>query len=92
MTVGIYKLIMKEGSDNFRFSAVLGIIERLKSQDLNIIIYEPKANLSEFLDLKVIKDIAEFKLRSDVIIANRMNDSLEDVKSKCFSRDLFGEN
>lgn len=92
MTVGIYRLIMKEGSDNYRFSAVLGIIERLKSQDLNIIIYEPKLNLSEFLDLKVIKDIAEFKLRSDVIIANRMNDSLEDVKSKCFSRDLFGEN
>ena len=90
--IGFYRIIMKEGSDNFRSSAALGIIKRVKSKDVSVIIYEPKLDLNEFMGCKVISDIAEFKLISDVIIANRMDNHLIDVKSKCFSRDLFGEN
>jgi UDPglucose 6-dehydrogenase len=91
-TIGLYRLVMKEGSDNFRFSAIQGIMNRIKSKNIDIIIYEPKLNSNEFFEYPVISDIAEFKTNSDVIIANRMDDNIRDEESKCFSRDIFGEN
>ena len=89
-TVGFYRLVMKEGSDNFRSSAIQGIIKRIKAEDINIVIYEPKLNSNEFFGSKVIYDLNEFKEKSDVIIANRKDNFLKDVDFKCFSRDLFG--
>jgi UDPglucose 6-dehydrogenase len=83
---------MKKGSDNLRFSATQGILERIKSIGIKTIIYEPMIDSQEFLGSKVISDIAEFKIRSDIIIANRMDNCLKDIESKCFTRDIFGEN
>ena len=83
---------MKEGSDNFRSSAIQGIIKRIKARDINIVIYEPKLNANEFFGLKIISDLHDFKARCDVIIANRKDEYLKDVDFKCFSRDLFGNN
>ncbi|MDX4040190.1 nucleotide sugar dehydrogenase, partial [Aliarcobacter skirrowii] len=80
--VGIYRLIMKSGSDNFRSSAVQGVIERLKSKNVELVIYEPVLNEDNFEELKVIKDLKEFKNISDVIVANRIEDDLLDVKLK----------
>ena len=91
-TLGLYRLVMKEGSDNFRFSAIQGIMNRIKSKGIKVIIYEPSLNSREFLGSEVISDINEFKLTSDLIIANRMDECLKNEKLKCFSRDLFGEN
>ena len=90
--LGIYRLIMKEGSDNYRFSAVQGIIERVKLKGVKVIIFEPEVDSDEFYGSKIIADLNEFKKRSDLIIANRMDDHMKDVDSKCFSRDLFKEN
>lgn len=90
--LGIYRLIMKEGSDNYRFSAVHGIIERVKLKGVKVIIFEPEVDSDEFYGSKVIADLNEFKKRSDLIIANRMDDHMKDVDLKCFSRDLFKEN
>ena len=87
--VGIYRLIMKSGSDNFRSSAVQGIIEKLQSKGLEIVIYEPALNDDTFEGLSVIKNIQEFKNLSDVIVANRMEDALSDVKVKVYTRDIF---
>jgi UDPglucose 6-dehydrogenase len=87
--VGIYRLIMKSGSDNFRSSAVQGVIEKLKSKNVEVVIYEPVLNEDNFEELKVIKDIKEFKNISDVIVANRVEDDLLDVKSKVYTRDIF---
>ena len=87
--VGIYRLIMKSGSDNFRSSAVQGIIEKLQSKGLEIVIYEPALNDDTFEGLSVIKNIQEFKNLSDVIVANRMGDALSDVKVKVYTRDIF---
>ena len=87
--VGIYRLIMKSGSDNFRSSAVQGVIERLKSKNVELVIYEPVLNEDNFEELKVIKDLKEFKNISDVIVANRAEDDLLDVKSKVYTRDVF---
>lgn len=91
-TIGFYRLTMKKGSDNLRFSATQGILERIKSIGIKTIIYEPMIDSQEFLGSKVISDIAEFKIRSDIIIANRMDNCLKDIESKCFTRDIFGEN
>lgn len=91
-TIGFYRLAMKKGSDNLRFSATQGILERIKSIGIKTIIYEPMIDSQEFLGSKVISDIAEFKIRSDIIIANRMDNCLKDIESKCFTRDIFGEN
>lgn len=91
-TVGIYRLIMKEGSDNFRESAIQGIINRLKKSNINIIIFEPNLTDSYFLGLHVINDLKKFKILSDLIIVNRMSDNIIDVKHKIYTRDLFGEN
>jgi UDPglucose 6-dehydrogenase len=80
---------MKSGSDNFRSSAVQGVIEKLKSKNVEVVIYEPVLNEDNFEELKVIKDIKEFKNISDVIVANRVEDDLLDVKSKVYTRDIF---
>ncbi|MFZ9659054.1 MAG: nucleotide sugar dehydrogenase [Arcobacteraceae bacterium] len=88
-TVGIYRLIMKSGSDNFRSSAVQGIIEKLQSKNIEVIIYEPVLNEDTFEGLKVIKELDDFKATADVIVANRVEDSLSDVKTKVYTRDVF---
>ena len=90
--VGFYRLIMKHGSDNFRSSAVQGIIKRINDKGIEIIIYEPALKESEFLNLKVINDLKAFKQMSDVIAANRLMDDIQDVAYKVYTRDLFGKN
>jgi UDPglucose 6-dehydrogenase len=87
--VGIYRLIMKTGSDNFRSSAIQGIIERLETKGVEIVVYEPVLDSEEFESIKVIKDLKEFKNASDVIVANRYEDTLKDVKDKVYTRDIF---
>ena len=90
--VGIYRLVMKEGSDNFRQSAVQGIINRLKSKGITIMIYEPILVEETYLDSKVINNINLFKEKSDLIVANRMSLDLKDVIHKVYTRDIFGNN
>ena len=90
--VGFYRLAMKEGSDNFRSSAILGIMKRIKAKGVEVILYEPELNIENFRDSQVINNLLKFKELSDVIVANRNAHCLEDVKEKCFSRDLFGIN
>ena len=81
---------MKKNSDNFRYSAIQGIIKRIKSTGINIIIYEPNLNSEYFLNSKVTQDIKYFKEKSDLIITNRYDNILDDVKTKVFTRDIFG--
>lgn len=88
--VGIYRLIMKAGSDNFRSSAMFGIIKRLRAKSITVIIYEPKYAGDELDKMQVITDLAEFKKRSDIIIANRLSDDLSDVLEKVYTRDISG--
>ena len=90
--VGFYRLVMKAGSDNFRTSAIQGIIKRIKAKGVEVVVYEPELDAEEFFGSKVITDIGRFKELSDVIVANRKADCLRDVDEKCFSRDLFGDN
>lgn len=91
-TVGVYRLIMKEGSDNFRDSAIQGIIHRLNENNIEVIIYEPIYKSQKFNTFEVIQSLKEFKTRSDIIISNRMSKELETVKDKIFTRDIFGNN
>lgn len=89
--IGFYRLVMKAGSDNFRSSSIQGIMKRVKAKGIKVLVYEPALAQSHFYHSEVIKDLAEFKSKVDIIVANRLSDELNDVIEKVYTRDLFGK-
>ena len=90
--VGFYRLVMKEGSDNFRSSAIQGVMKRIKGKGIKVVVHEPGFEEGEFFGSKLLNDVSEFILKSDLIVANRVSDDLRHVQHKIFTRDIFGEN
>ncbi len=89
-TVGIYRLIMKAGSDNYRMSSIQGVMKRIKARGVEVVVYEPTLEGADFYHSRIIRDLDEFKQVSDVIVANRRTDLLADVEQKVYTRDIYG--